>query len=79
MSVLGAASVGQSVLDLLDAGFDVFVVADAVSSRRERERDLALERFRQNGAQTVSLEMVVFEWLDRAATPEFNALLPLVK
>ena len=71
--------VGQSVLDLLDVGFDVFVVADAVSSRRESDRDLALERLRQNGAQSISLETVVFEWLDRAATPEFNALLPLVK
>ena len=36
------------------------------------DRDLALARMRQEGARIVSREMVVFEWLARAATPLFR-------
>ena len=62
----------QTALELLEAGKEIFVVADAVGSRRESDRDLALARMRQEGARIVSREMVVFEWLARAATPLFR-------
>jgi hypothetical protein len=50
----------------------VFVVAEAVGSRKPADRDLAIARMRQCGAQIVSREMVAFEWLGRAATDEFR-------
>lgn len=62
----------QTALELLGEGKEVFVVAEAVGSRRESDRDLALARMRQEGARIVSREMVVFEWLSRAATPLFR-------
>ena len=62
----------QTCLGLLAEGKQVFVVADAVSSRDPANRDLALERLRQNGAQIVSREMVAFEWLQRAGTDLFR-------
>jgi nicotinamidase-related amidase len=64
----------QTALDLLEEGREVFVVADAVGSRRETDRDLALARMRQEGARIVSREMVVFEWLREAATPLFREI-----
>lgn len=67
--------VQQTVLDLLAAGRDVAVVEEAVGSRQMRDKDLALQRMRQFGAQIVSREMVAFEWLHQANTPEFRAVL----
>ena len=67
--------VQQTVLDLLAAGRDVAVVEEGVGSRQARDKALALERMRQQGAQIVSREMVAFEWLRQANTPEFRAVL----
>ena len=67
--------VQQTVLDLLAAGRDVAVVEEAVGSRQARDKALALERMRQNGADIVSREMVAFEWLGQAGTSAFRSLL----
>jgi nicotinamidase-related amidase len=67
--------VQQTVLDLLAAGRQVCVVEEAVGSRQPRDKTLALERMRQHGADIVSREMVAFEWLHQANTPQFRALL----
>ena len=64
----------QTAVDLHLGGKDVFVVADAVASRRVRDRYLGLERMRQAGVTIVSREMVLFEWLQRAGTDEFRAM-----
>jgi nicotinamidase-related amidase len=65
----------QTVLDLLAAGREVYIVDDATGSRRARDKALALERMRQEGARIVSREMVVFEWLERADTARFREAL----
>lgn len=64
----------QTVLDLRQRGRDVFVVAEAVSSRRPDSKSLALERMRQHGAEIVDREMVAFEWLHRAADDRFRSV-----
>jgi len=69
----------QTALGLLAAGFDVFLVADAASSRTPENRQAAIERLRAAGVHIVTTEMVLFEWLHRAATDDFRALLPLIK
>ena len=58
---------------------DVFVVADAVGSRAEESRRLGLERMRDRGIDVVDSEMVVFEWLGGAGTPEFKELSRLIR
>ncbi|MFV3303947.1 hydrolase [Pseudomonas sp. NY15181] len=62
----------QTVLGLLAEDREVFVVDEAVGSRRPRDKALALERMRQAGAMIVSREMVAFEWLERAGTEVFR-------
>ncbi len=64
----------QSVLNFLEAGKQVFVVADAVSSRKPWDAELGIERMRQGGAQIVTREMVFFEWMQKAGTERFKAL-----
>ena len=69
----------QTALDLLGQGYQVFLVADAVSSRTQENAAAAIERLRAAGAVIVTTEMVVFEWLKKAGTPEFKTLSKLVK
>ena len=69
----------QTAFGLLGAGFEVFLVADAASSRTPENRSAAVERMRAAGIQIVTSEMVLFEWLHAAGTDEFRRLLPLIK
>lgn len=69
----------QTALDLQDRGYRPVVVADAVTSRRPFERDLGLARLRDAGVIIATAEMVLFEWLGRAGTADFKAVLPLIK
>ncbi len=69
----------QSCIDLYNAGFGVFAVADAMSSRRAESARLAYDRLRDAGIQVVNTEMVVFELLEKAGTAEFKTLSALIK
>ena len=64
----------QTVMDLLTAGYQVFVVTDAVGSRTAENKHLGLNRMQQAGAVLVSREMVAFEWLERAGTELFRQI-----
>lgn len=64
----------QTALELKQKGYEVFVFADAVSARYERDHFVALNRMRDNGIHVVTKEMVFFEWVRQAGTPEFKAL-----
>ena len=57
----------------------VAVVADAVTSRKTESASLALARLRHAGVSVVNTEMVLFEWLNIAGTPEFKDLSKLIK
>ena len=69
----------QTVLDLREGDIDVFVVVDAVSSRRAEDAELAFARMRTIGATLVSTEMALFELLQTAAHPHFKAIQNLIK
>lgn len=69
----------QTALDLLDEEYDVFVVTDACASRTERNRDAAFDRLAGAGADLVTTEMVLFEWLQHCEHEAFRNLLGLIK
>ena len=69
----------QTAIDLEAQGFEAFVVADAIGSRSKTSRKLALTRLGKDGVGVVDSEMVLFEWLERAGTPEFKELQALIK
>ena len=64
----------QTALGLIQAGFDVYVVADLVSARKKQDHTFGLKRIRQAGGSLVTREMVFFEWVHKAGTPEFKTL-----
>lgn len=64
----------QTVIDLVQAGYETFVVGDAISSRRPENHAAAIERMCAAGARAVTTEMVVFEWLEKAGTADFKEL-----
>jgi len=62
----------QTALDLLDDEFEVYVVVDATLSRRASDKDAALDRLASAGAELVTTEMVVYEWLRSAEHSGFE-------
>ena len=70
--------VSQTVHDLLDAGVEVHVPADAVGSRHELDHERGLERLERAGAIVSTVEAALFELLERAGTPEFKAVQKLI-
>jgi nicotinamidase-related amidase len=69
----------QTALGFRSHGCDVAVVADGVSSRAPHSVSAATARLLHAGCQWVTAEMVLFEWLGRAGTDDFRALLPIIK
>ncbi len=69
----------QTVLGLLPSGHRVLMVADAVGSRDPADRSAAIDRARQHGAEIVTSEMVLFEWLRDAQHPKFREIQKLIK
>ena len=71
--------VNQTVLDLLDEDVEVHVVADAVGSRTEANRELGLAKMERGGALLTSVEMALFELLGGSDAPAFKEVQALVK
>ena len=69
----------QTVMGLRDKGYAVRLVADAVGSRTVENRQAALARAASRGAEIVTTEMVVFEWLATCEHPRFRDVLKAVK
>ncbi len=71
--------VAQTALILLELGYDVFLVEDAVSSRSKTDKKTAINRMVQAGARPVTVEAVLFELLGSAKAAEFKEISRIVK
>ena len=69
----------QTTLELIEQEVDVWVVTDACGSRTERNRDAAFDRLASAGAELVTTEMVLFEWMRTAQHPAFRDIQALIK
>jgi len=69
----------QTARDLAAEGFEVHVVADAVSSRRAENARLGIERMRAAGAQMTGVESALFELMKTAEHPRFREMLQVVR
>lgn len=69
----------QTCLDLLGSGFVPVVAEDAVSSRRQNDKKVAVKRMRQEGARITTTESILFELTREAGTPVFKSISALVK
>jgi nicotinamidase-related amidase len=69
----------QTVAGLLAQGRRAVVVSDAVGSRDPASAAAALDRVARHGAEVVTSEMVLFEWLRDAAHPRFREVQKLLR
>lgn len=69
----------QTTLDLLARDLEVFLLVDCITSRRPENKQAALARLTQAGAIHSTLEMVLFEMMRTADSPQFKAIQTLIK
>jgi nicotinamidase-related amidase len=69
----------QTVLGLIDEARRVFLVRDALGARRAESKETAIRRMERHGAEIVTTEMVVFEWLGTAGHERLRDVVALVK
>jgi nicotinamidase-related amidase len=71
--------VQQTALDLLAAGFRVYLAVDAIGARHEIDYQTALRRLESSGATLTTTESAMFEWCVRSGTPQFKQISALVQ
>ncbi|CAK7269093.1 hypothetical protein SEPCBS57363_003430 [Sporothrix epigloea] len=71
--------VTQTALDLLAAGYRVYVLADGVSSCNREEVPVALARLRAAGVTVTTSESWLYETMGSASIPAFREVVGLVK
>ena len=68
----------QTALESIEKGYDVFVVSDAIASRKLTSYETTLTRLEQTNVWLLNTESVLFEWLRDASHPNFKALSKLI-
>jgi nicotinamidase-related amidase len=68
----------QTALDLTAQGFQIHIAADAVGSRFEQDKEVALRRLERSGVVLTTAETALFEWTEKAGTPEFKQISRLI-
>jgi len=79
MGIEAHVCVLQTAMDLLNIGYEVILVEDCVSSRRLNDKQVALQRMRDDGVIITTYESILFELTKVAGTDEFKAISNLVK
>ncbi len=69
----------QTAIDLLQAGYVPVVIEDCVSSRKARDRDVALKRLYSEGIRTTTYESLLFELCRQAGSDTFKRISGIVK
>ena len=71
--------VQQTALDLMTAGFEIYVAVDAVGARETLDHDYGLRRMEASGVTLTTVEAALFEWCVDAQTPGFKSLSQLIR
>ena len=69
----------QTAADLKAHGYHVQVVADATSARTQFNRDIAIERMRQENITITCMQSVVCEWMKTADHSKFKDIMAYIK
>ena len=69
----------NTALDLLAAGFQVYLAVDALASRYALDHDVAVRRLAQAGAIVTTVETCAFEWMGGSNHPQFKPVSALVQ
>ena len=71
--------VNQTTHDLLERGYRAHLLTDCITARTEQNKQTGLEKMRQSGAITSSIELALFELLRDARHEQFKAIQKLIK
>jgi nicotinamidase-related amidase len=71
--------VSQTAHDLLQLGYQVHLLCDAITARWPHNREVGLSKMIRSGAIGSSIEMALFEMMQSAEAAEFKAVQRLVK
>ena len=71
--------VNQTVHDLLNAGFQVHLLQECITSRTAQNRKISLAKMKQSGAIPSSIELALFELMRDAKHEQFKQIQKLVK
>lgn len=71
-------SVLQTALELFHIGYDVYVVEDAICSRKNRHRVNAMQRLHRHNITVTNYESVLFEWIRDSSHPDFRKVSALM-
>ena len=66
----------QTAMGIVESGRHAWIVADGVAARSRENHSLGLERMKDQGIAIGPAEMIIYELLGRAGTPEFKKVLP---
>lgn len=69
----------QTAIDMIEAGLIPVIVEDAVSSRRENDKNIAIERLRSEGAIITTIESILFELTRFSGSEVFKNISKLIK
>jgi nicotinamidase-related amidase len=69
----------QTFLDLKERGLEVIVIADCISSRKQFDKEIALQRIVQEGGYVGTSESILLELCKEAGTDTFRAISKLIK
>ena len=69
----------QSVLDFLQEGYKVYVIADAIGSRNIFDHNISLDRMGSKGAIITTTESIIFELCETSSREEFKSISNLIK
>lgn len=69
----------QTTVDLVASGYEVHVLADAVSSRTAENKAIGLQKMKDAGAGITSVEAALFELLRVAEGPAFKQIISILK
>lgn len=69
----------QTVLDLIENGYETYVAIDCIGSRNEEDKEVAVKYMIRYGAVPTTAETAIYEILESSEAPEFKKILEIVK
>jgi len=71
--------VQQTALDLLTAGFEVYLAVDALGTRNPVDHRIGIRRMELAGAYLTTVESAMFEWCEDSKSEQFKAMSQLIQ
>ena len=76
MGIEAHVCIQQTALDLLAAGYKVYLAVDAIGARHDIDYQTRGDAWTLRVATLTTTESALFEWCERSGTPAFKQLKP---